>query len=225
MASRNRGKTKPTIRSLSREHPTTEEAVALSNLLNPNGPDIVIAIVGQSIIEIQLEQMLRKKIPRKDEDTWVKLTDIGGSLDTFYSKIVMGYAFKLYDSTLENNLNIVRNIRNAFAHAKRPLTFEHELIRKELSKIQAEPKSRSPYQRSLREAKSSRTSPKLAYSVLCLSTSSQLIKFNIRTIKSQTRRIIRQRKKRERDILANALLGSDGGQKNFLLGLIRDQKL
>ena len=35
----------------------------------------------------------------------------------------------------KRNLNVVRNIRNVFAHAKTPIDFHHELICGELGKV------------------------------------------------------------------------------------------
>jgi len=57
-----------------------------------------------------------------------------GPLNSFSSKIIVGYALGIYDEGMRNDLNIVRNIRNVFAHSKRLIQFDHPLIVKELAK-------------------------------------------------------------------------------------------
>lgn len=47
-----------------------------------------------------------------------------GSLSTFSNKIRMGYALGLYGDKFRGDLDIVRQIRNVFAHASRHVDFE-----------------------------------------------------------------------------------------------------
>ncbi|MGH6878708.1 MAG: hypothetical protein ACREHV_15205 [Rhizomicrobium sp.] len=48
----------------------------------------------------------------------------GAPLGTFSNKILMGYALDLYGDDTFANLDVIRQIRNAFAHAKIPISFE-----------------------------------------------------------------------------------------------------
>jgi len=54
-------------------------------------------------------------------------------LNSFYSKIVIGYALGIYDKGMRSDLTIVRNIRNAFAHSKTLIQFDHPAVVAELS--------------------------------------------------------------------------------------------
>ncbi len=49
-------------------------------------------------------------------------------LGTFASKIKMGRALGIFDEKVQTRFETVKNIRNAFAHALRPLDFEHPSI-------------------------------------------------------------------------------------------------
>jgi hypothetical protein len=60
-----------------------------------------------------------------------------GPLHSFYSKIVTGYALGIYDDGIRDNLHIVRNIRNAFAHSKKLIQFDHPAVVTELRKATA----------------------------------------------------------------------------------------
>jgi hypothetical protein len=77
---------------------------------------------------------------------------------------------RLYDEAFETNLNIIRAIRNAFAHSKRVIEFDHPLVAAELKKI-AIPTFRKRYFSKLKEFK-----PQTAYALLCLALTNELLK-------------------------------------------------
>jgi hypothetical protein len=47
-----------------------------------------------------------------------------GPLTNFSRKIAMGHALRIFGTTTQNNLTIIRHVRNAFAHAKIPIHFD-----------------------------------------------------------------------------------------------------
>jgi hypothetical protein len=51
-------------------------------------------------------------------------------LGTFYSKAVVGYALGLFGPKTYSDLDVIRKIRNDFAHTPTPLRFEDEKIAK-----------------------------------------------------------------------------------------------
>ena len=107
----------------------------LATLDAPEVPDMIAAILAATLVEYRLEQVLKRTFRRVDNDTWVRMTDNSGPLRDFHSKIVLGNASGSFDEDIRLNLNIVRDIRNAFAHARAPLTFEHREIGAELHKV------------------------------------------------------------------------------------------
>lgn len=119
---------KPRVRDLSRQKPSYEELAATRQAFS-NGTPLASAILGQSIIEHELETILRTKFKRRDDNTWLSLTSEAGPLNTFSAKISAGYGFGVYDHITSRNLNNIRDIRNAFAHSKRNITFnEHAIV-------------------------------------------------------------------------------------------------
>jgi hypothetical protein len=45
-------------------------------------------------------------------------------MGSFFASIELGYALGLYGNLLRDDLHTIRTIRNAFAHAMKPLTFD-----------------------------------------------------------------------------------------------------
>jgi hypothetical protein len=97
--------------------------------------DRTAGIVLASWVERTLEQSFAVALPRHDEATMEKLMEQNGALGSFYSKIHLGYALSLYDEVARDNLDAIRVIRNAFAHAAVPITFETEQVAEQVRKI------------------------------------------------------------------------------------------
>jgi hypothetical protein len=57
-------------------------------------------------------------------DETSSLLDGEDQLSTFARKIELGYALRIYGAQTKENLTTMRHLRNAFAHAKIPLTFD-----------------------------------------------------------------------------------------------------
>ena len=122
------------LRDLSRLPPEYDDLIALCDaLIIPQHP-ITTAILGAVIVEHELERLLRSKLNRKDDETWAMLVADNGPLNTFYFKIAMGYALGIYDNRMRSDLDIVRQIRNAFAHSKKLIQFDHPAVVAELRK-------------------------------------------------------------------------------------------
>jgi hypothetical protein len=170
--SRNRGRPKPKLSDLSRAPLTFEEQETLSNSLSTKLHPITAAVLGATYVEHELELSLRKKINRKDDPTWKRLTSDVGPLGTLYQKIEMAYALKIIDERAREDLHTIRAVRNAFAHARRHFDFTHDLVaselksahclRKEDKEALKPPVFNSPYQS--------------AYIIVCLRTSIKLVK-------------------------------------------------
>ncbi|MBE3654823.1 MULTISPECIES: MltR family transcriptional regulator [Vibrio] len=58
-----------------------------------------------------------------------RLLSSSGSLGSFSSRIDMAYALGLMSKNVVHDLNILRKIRNDFAHVSKPLTFEEDGLR------------------------------------------------------------------------------------------------
>lgn len=171
MASPNRGQKKQKLSDLSRGRPTVQEVIALSNELYDAHPTAT-AILAAVTVEIDLEETLRSRLAQRDEALWRKLTEDNGPLGTFSRKIQMARALRTIDEATQHNMNIVRNIRNAFAHSKRLLNFDQEVIAAELRRIKIPKYARRRH----KECKAFKYGPKLAYVTLCHCISMHLVK-------------------------------------------------
>jgi hypothetical protein len=208
MASRNRGKTKPKLRDLSKEHPTDEEAKAVDEAFL-NGAPLVTAILGASEVELRLEQALRRKLQIDDDSIWEKLTGITGPLQTFNQKILLGEALKIYNSDTAANINIIRSIRNVFAHAKKLIDFENELIINVLRTVRIPARKRAKDYASLLEIRNVQAGDgKQCFCMLVYMIDIYLLNRQIRIDKVKASRHLKRTKK---------VLGIYDGYNNWLL--------
>jgi DNA-binding MltR family transcriptional regulator len=167
----------PKLRDLSRLPPEYDDIKTVSDVfLTPQHP-ITTAILGAVMVEHELDHLLRSKLKHKDDQTWAMLTGDTGPLRTFHSKIAIGYALGIYDQRMHTDLNIVRNIRNAFAHSKKLIRFEHPAVLAELRKA-----SRSAIPK---KSWKSKGPDAFLYMGLCFHVSAKLAQMYIRRVKSR----------------------------------------
>jgi DNA-binding MltR family transcriptional regulator len=208
MGSGSRGRKKPNLRDYSRVPLTHDEKNALFDAVaGLDRHQIATAILGGVMVEHELEILLRRRFKRNDDDTWKELLEDNGPLRTFYSKITTAYAFGIFDKRLEDDLHIIRVIRNAFAHSKKLLKFNDVLIIAELMSANLLNKK---HKRGLQKKPTER-GVQSTYIYLCFSISLKLIQRRSRAIaasnKSHQRRM---QKKFEKSPLARAFLHSAG---------------
>jgi hypothetical protein len=79
------------------------------------GSDRVAAIVGGSLVEEMLTRALRAFL-RQDAVALKEAFDFNGPLGTFSAKISMGYVLGLYGKEVRRDLDLLRKVRNDFAH-------------------------------------------------------------------------------------------------------------
>jgi len=53
----------------------------------------------------------------------------------FLGNIILGHVMDLYDGDVKHDLDIMRQIRNAFAHSPSPVTLRLQPVKKELQKL------------------------------------------------------------------------------------------
>ena len=127
---------KSSLSRLSRQEPTNDELKEI--LDNINGlPDRMVGILLSALVESRLERLIIGNLPIKDRDTVTALVERGGALSTFAGKIDLSHAMALIFPAVRNNLHCIRRIRNAFAHAPRPITFETGEISQECMKLRS----------------------------------------------------------------------------------------
>ena len=117
---------------------------------------------------------------------------------------------------MRNDLHILRRIRNAFAHSKKPIQFTHPAVVKELTKVTTKlPKLSKIYK--------GPTPIPSSYVSLCFTLSGRLLEISTRRWKSKTYRYERKIKDIPVRATVRALLGSGTvkGSNPFALPLLR----
>jgi DNA-binding MltR family transcriptional regulator len=216
-----RKKQKIKLRELSRRTPTRAEVSATMAAFDAGVP-IVIAILGQALIENELEQLLRPKFKRKDDASWSRLTDENGPLDTFNRKIRAAYAFGIIDDITQKNITVVRNIRNAFAHSKRLIDFNDEAILHELSNVTA-PKGKTYRAKALRVISATAKEGMIGadlFRMLCRQLTLELMRRQLKNLQAGRRRNETSRKEMARRLLSSPFggMGLLSDRQNFLAG-------
>src|SRR5947209_9165472 len=84
---RNRGKRKATLRDLRRVSLSYDELRDLLRAAASNPPAIA-AIFGASLLEHEIERLIRSHFKRQDDETWNDLTGENGPLHSFNAKIL-----------------------------------------------------------------------------------------------------------------------------------------
>jgi hypothetical protein len=97
---------------------------AVENEYSYGTSDRAMAILMSAMVEDHLESFLlfhmNDALTPDDEQ---RLSGQDGLLTNFASKIMLGFAFNLFGATTRHDLDLVRHLRNQFAHTTRPLDF------------------------------------------------------------------------------------------------------
>jgi DNA-binding MltR family transcriptional regulator len=85
--------------------------------------DRVVGIMCAEILAQMLESVIITHFVTLDSEERNQLFDNNGQLSSFAAKINIGYALGIYGAEAKNDLNQIRDIRNAFAHTKTHIDF------------------------------------------------------------------------------------------------------
>jgi DNA-binding MltR family transcriptional regulator len=212
--SRNRGVKKPKLRDYSHLILTPEEKEALAAAAHShNQHPIVIAILACVLIEHELDRLLRNKLKKKDDNTWQALQSETGPLRSFSAKISMAYALGVYTEKIQHDLNVVRIVRNAFAHSKKLIDFNDPLIISELTSAHILAKKFKLYLQKEPHAELART----IFIIICLRLQNTLLHKEATAAIAKSRRHQRRAKTVS---FTNALLGNPySSRMGSILGL------
>jgi hypothetical protein len=110
------------LRRLSRQEASMDDMREFGRQVRLESNDRGAALLVTANTDLALSQAVYRvlKVP---EDFRQKLEAEGGPLSSFSQKIMMGRALAIYGEVMQYNLDLLRHIRNAFAHAHVPITF------------------------------------------------------------------------------------------------------
>ena len=80
-------------------------------------PDQAVALVCGAMVERGLERAIASRLKKLEKGHYHGIFDGGGMLSGFMARMKMGYALSLFGAETYNDLDNVREIRNAFAPA------------------------------------------------------------------------------------------------------------
>jgi len=205
-------KRKPSIHDLSRMRATRDEIDAVIDaLVHKEASPTVVAVLGVTLIDHYLEEMIRLRLPDMADPLWTDLTGEKGPLATFHQRIIMGKVLRIYKEPLETNLHVVRVIRNQFAHARRLFDFDDQFIRSKLASVVLPAKTNAHYEHMRSVIQCSRGG-RSAYIVLCVTIASQLLAKRSLSSKAAKRNMKRREKRlHTSSFLGMSPLGTIGG--------------
>jgi DNA-binding MltR family transcriptional regulator len=94
------------------------------------------AILGAALLDELLSQLISNFLI--DDDKEVRnLLDVERPLGAFGARIRAAYCLGLITNEVFQDLNVIKSIRNLFAHGLHGLSFEAEQVRRECAKLQS----------------------------------------------------------------------------------------
>ena len=125
------------FRVLMKGEPTIEHLEALEIELYASGSDRATAVMLASFLEDHLGRLLKSAMRHPLSSTESKeIFDHRGPLASFDSKIIIAYALNLIGPKTRSDLDLIRNLRNAFAHSRMPYGFQAPEVRAVCNKLQ-----------------------------------------------------------------------------------------
>lgn len=116
-----------------------EEAAAIKELQSL--PDRAAGIVGATILESRLGERLKKEtadLAIKEKITLhERMFHHSGPLGSFSARINLGFMLKIYDEEAWRDLDIIRSVRNDFAHLTGIGSFNTDTVRDRCGNLKA----------------------------------------------------------------------------------------
>ena len=112
-----------TLRELSRLSPTDDEIDVLLSEIDTHNHRAA-AVLGGAFVEDALEYAIQRRFLSLSKAESEFIFEYPGPLSSFDAKIRAGFGIGLYGTIVRNDLHVIRRVRNAFAHAKKPISFD-----------------------------------------------------------------------------------------------------
>jgi len=130
-----KGREKPSLMTLSREMADPSEITSFFEEL-VGASDRACAILGGAIVDQVLVFQLQGAMRELSRKEFLELFfDNRAILQTMAARIDLSYALSLNERHEIVQLHAIRRIRNAFAHAVRPISFSTKLVVRECTKL------------------------------------------------------------------------------------------
>ena len=135
--------------------------LSLLNILNEQ--DHVVALVGPASLDASLRELLLSRFVQLGADKQADLFEDGrnGPLNSLSSKNRMAYAMGLYGPGVYSDIDLIRRVRNLFAHSPSNIKFDQPEIYFECQKL------RTPRNKMRAEEREIILEPKPLFAVSC----------------------------------------------------------
>lgn len=110
------------VKNLSWTEWTSDHTAEFVNEINAIKNDRGFCLMMTALVENSLQVALESKL-NCSKEMMKRLTDLEGPLGTLSRKITMAYALKILGAKTHANFDIIRHLRNAFAHTRIPINF------------------------------------------------------------------------------------------------------
>jgi hypothetical protein len=118
------------LKALIESDPEAADIPDLERELFASGSDRALAVLYSSLVEVLIKRLLNAKMRSElNSDDRDRLFGPQGPVGTFSSRIIVAYAFGLIGPDTRFNLDLIREIRNVFAHSRKPLSFDTKQVR------------------------------------------------------------------------------------------------
>jgi hypothetical protein len=124
-----------TLSKLRRGMPGKEYSKAFAREIVRASDRAAAILAGNYLDQCLRTAMIQKILAGQDESLMEQLFRDFGVLYSLDDKIVFTYAIRIYKEKTRNNLDLVKNIRNTFAHSSYPLTFTTPEIKEACRKL------------------------------------------------------------------------------------------
>jgi hypothetical protein len=116
------------FKKYTRDDPTFNDLPAMEQEFYGD-EDRAVVILQASMVEAILENSIAHKM-RHDltDETKKAIFDFEGPVGTFSAKIIMAFALGIFGASTKHDLDLIRLMRNQFAHCRKPLKFSTPVV-------------------------------------------------------------------------------------------------
>ena len=112
------------LRDLTTKPATAEHQEEYDKQTSAKADDRSFCLLLTAMLENELDRAIDHWLGDLPEKIRHDMYDFDGPLGNFSRKITLASALEIIGSTSQENFRLIRHVRNAFAHAKVPLTFK-----------------------------------------------------------------------------------------------------
>lgn len=117
------------LKELREREPTEAQMDALYGEIVGEKNDRGAALIASAQLEEGLERLIKSRLVPMSSERISGLFEYSGPMDSFSTKTSIAFAFGIIDAEVRRNCDYIREIRNTFAHAGSPITFQTSEIK------------------------------------------------------------------------------------------------